>query len=213
MQSFGSLGRIQEFCNYHTGADIDKESSHKSDSLEGSDTESPPLDAEKPQHGSDFEEASISFRGQNFSWGKDRSAVLKNLHVDIPRGRITAIVGPVGSGKSAFLVSLLGELAPLTSTPDRRVGALESWEPTAYCAHQPWLENGTVRENIVGASLYDKKWYSTVKFACGLDADIKQLGKGDHTRIGSGGSSLSGGQKQRMVSAGDGRGASMNVFP
>lgn len=209
VQCFGSFGRILEFCNYSTVSDQERESLHGLGRREGSDTDSPPADAEK----SSSAPAPISFRGQNFSWGKDQPAVLKNLHVNIPRGNITAIVGPVGSGKSAFLISLIGELTPLPSTSDKGVWGLDQREPVAYCAHKPWLENGTVRENVVGASPYDKRWYSTVKSACGLDADIKQLRRGDHTRIGSGGSSLSGGQKQRIVSAGNGGVDFMTVFP
>lgn len=199
VQCLGSFGRIQEFCNYSTVSGAEKGSSHGHGQQERSDN---PPNAEKPRPTSDFEKGTISLRGQSFSWGKDKPAALKNLYVNIPRGHITAIVGAVGGGKSTFLVSLLGELTPVPSTSDKGVEAKEIREPLAYCAHQPWLENGTVRENIIGPSPYDKQWYSTVKLACGLDADIKQLGRGDHTRVGSGGLSLSGGQKQRIVSTG-----------
>lgn len=70
----------------------------------------------------------------------------------------------------------------------------------AYCAQQSWLENRTIRHNIVGASPWDRKWYSAIRVACCLDPDLEQLEKGDQTRVGSKGVNLSGGQKQRVVS-------------
>lgn len=69
----------------------------------------------------------------------------------------------------------------------------------AYCSQEPWPENGKIRQTIVATDALDEKWYNAVKFACGLVTDIKQLQKGDDTRIGSKGLNLSGGQKQRLV--------------
>jgi ATP-binding cassette subfamily C (CFTR/MRP) protein 1 len=80
---------------------------------------------------------------------------------------------------------------------ERKIGV----DPIAYCSQQPWLENGTIRQNVVGISTYDREWYATVKFACSLDADIEGPQKGDSTSVGSKGLNLSGGQKQRIVSA------------
>ncbi|KAM0245872.1 hypothetical protein ACHAQJ_010417 [Trichoderma viride] len=72
---------------------------------------------------------------------------------------------------------------------------------SAYCSQQPWLENTTVRQNILSSSSFVRKWYDEVVFACGLDADLKQLQRGDQTNIGSRGLNLSGGQKQRIALA------------
>lgn len=36
--------------------------------------------------------------------------VLKNLNISIPKGKLVAIIGDVGSGKSSFIYSLLGEM-------------------------------------------------------------------------------------------------------
>lgn len=47
----------------------------------------------------------------NFSWELDRSALsLKNISLKIPTGKLTVIVGPVGSGKSSLLAAMLGEM-------------------------------------------------------------------------------------------------------
>ncbi|KAK1456724.1 ABC transporter [Colletotrichum cuscutae] len=71
----------------------------------------------------------------------------------------------------------------------------------AYCSQSPWLENGTLRQNILGISVFEKKWYDSVVSACGLEADLQALEKGDLTVIGSNGVNLSGGQKQRVALA------------
>lgn len=82
-----------------------------------------------------------------------------------------------------------------TKTPRNKLDG----QAVAYCSQQTWLENGSIRQNIVGASAYDRTWYDTVKWACNLDADLQQVQGGDHTRVGSKGLNLSGGQKQRIV--------------
>ncbi|EFX06313.1 ABC multidrug transporter [Grosmannia clavigera kw1407] len=71
----------------------------------------------------------------------------------------------------------------------------------AYCAQQPWLENGTIRRSIVGASPWDSRWHGTVCTACCLDPDMPQLEMGDLTHVGSKGVNLSDGQKQRIALA------------
>jgi len=70
-----------------------------------------------------------------------------------------------------------------------------------YVDQTPWIQNASVRDNILGVSLYDVNWYETVVKACALDYDISKMAKSDKTLVGSGGISLSGGQKQRLALA------------
>lgn len=196
-QSIGSLERVQEYCKSDTagsGTSNDDLVQDKSDialqrleSLGG-----------KATYASDGQP--ILLRGQGFAWAKDKPAVLKNLDIKIQRGKVTAVVGRVGSGKSAFLNALLGEM--ISTSPVAGAGGQQSMsgETMVYCAQEPWLENKTVRQNIIGVSPYDKKWYNSVIYACGLDTDLRQLHRGDQTTVGSTGQNLSGGQKQRVVS-------------
>jgi ATP-binding cassette subfamily C (CFTR/MRP) protein 1 len=198
IQCIASFDRIQEYCNYGSDPDagndtdihrLGTESSINSSALEMDTKISRSL--EKPV---------ISFEGQNLGFHTGKPVVLKDLKVEIKRGGITAIVGPVGSGKSAFLNGILGEMVSIPTSlkvSERKIGV----DPIAYCSQQPWLENGTIRQNVVGISTYDREWYATVKFACSLDADIEGPQKGDSTSVGSKGLNLSGGQKQRIVSA------------
>ncbi|KAH0073344.1 P-loop containing nucleoside triphosphate hydrolase protein, partial [Aureobasidium melanogenum] len=68
----------------------------------------------------------------------------------------------------------------------------------AYCSQNPWLWNGSIRENIVGADPHDDVWLTKVSWACGLDQDFQELPDGIDTRVGNDGTALSGGQKNRI---------------
>lgn len=127
-------------------------------------------------------------------WDKEKDPLLRNLDFQITRGKLTMIIGPVSSGKSTLLKALLRE------TPQATGFARLGFKDAAYCAQTPWLTNGTVKENIMGDSHYDPKWYATVVRACSLETDLTQFALGEHTVIGSKGLALSGGQQMRVVS-------------
>jgi ABC-type transport system involved in cytochrome bd biosynthesis fused ATPase/permease subunit len=63
-----------------------------------------------------------------------------------------------------------------------------------------WIQNCSIRDNIVGVRDFEPEWYASVVQACALDTDIESLSEGDGTNAGSAGSALSGGQKLRIVS-------------
>ncbi|KAK0615177.1 ABC transporter [Bombardia bombarda] len=212
-QCTASFERIQKFCNYGLSS-IPQTTSEKDliPSLEASHD----LELLRPRNSSHAavntapkpappRKHIISFKGQSFGWDKKGSPVLKNLKVEIDQGGVTAIVGSVGCGKSAFLNTLLGEMAvsPATNISDKASegGTRGADGTTAYCSQQPWLHNSSIRQNILGVSPYHPKWYDSVISACGLDTDITQLPRGDGTRVGSKGVNLSGGQKQRIALA------------
>jgi ATP-binding cassette, subfamily C (CFTR/MRP), member 1 len=130
----------------------------------------------------------------------DAQVLLNNVNIDIATGKLTIISGPTGSGKSALLRVILGEVA------SARGSVTLSTQQIAYCAQRPWLPIGTMREVIYGATKLTaegeeshQKWYNQVINACCLVHDIDSLAHGDSTQIGSRGMNLSGGQRQRVV--------------
>ena len=127
-------------------------------------------------------------------WDKEKNPLLRNLDFKITRGKLTMIIGPVSSGKSTLLKALLQE------TPQATGFLRLDFRDAAYCAQTPWLTNGTVKENIMGDSPYDPKWYATVVKACALELDLAGFALGEHAVIGSKGLALSGGQQMRVVS-------------
>lgn len=67
-----------------------------------------------------------------------------SLNADFPTKELSVIIGPVGSGKSTMLKLLLGEV-------DVTRGQIPIDKTTiAYCNQTPWLENKSIKENIVG---------------------------------------------------------------
>lgn len=136
--------------------------------------------------------AVISFKGVDISWSNNTEIVFKNLTLDIGKG-ITMIIGPVGSGKSALVESILGETLIQNGTTTAPLSNV------AYCPQTPWIVNNTIQYNITGNTDFDAKWYSFCVSACGLEDDLRILPAGDIHMAGSNGASLSGGQKQRVV--------------
>jgi ABC-type bacteriocin/lantibiotic exporter with double-glycine peptidase domain len=132
-------------------------------------------------------------RNLSAAWSIDDEPVLKDLNLDIQASKITMIVGPVGCGKSTFLKTLMGEI------PECSGSISTSFTNAAYCNQSPWITFGTVQENIVGASPWDRTCYDKVIQFCALQADLQQLPMGDQTKVGVRGSRLSGGQQMRVV--------------
>ncbi|XP_061604278.1 multidrug resistance-associated protein 1 isoform X2 [Phyllopteryx taeniolatus] len=134
---------------------------------------------------------SISIVDGVFSWSKTESPTLKMLNVCIPDDSLVAVVGLVGSGKSSLLSALLGEM-------DKLEGSVAVKGSVAYVPQQPWIQNSTLKENIIFGQDMSEVWYQRVVAACALEPDIEILPAGDATEIGEKGVNLSGGQKQRI---------------
>lgn len=61
-----------------------------------------------------------------------------------------------------------------------------------YSAQQPWIQNDTLKENIIFHNDHNPEIYNKVLEACALKADLKVLPSGDATEIGEKGINLSG---------------------
>ena len=68
----------------------------------------------------------------------------------------------------------------------------------AYVQQIPWIENKTIRDNILFDLSLDKERYVDTIQICELERDLQILGCGDLTEIGEKGINLSGGQKARI---------------
>ncbi|TNN39430.1 Multidrug resistance-associated protein 1 [Liparis tanakae] len=126
-----------------------------------------------------------------FSWSRAESPTLKRLNVCIPEGSLVAVVGHVGSGKSSLLSALLGEM-------DKLEGTVAVKGSVAYVPQQAWIQNATLKDNIMFGQERRPTWYRRVVEACALEPDLEILPAGDETEIGEKGVNLSGGQKQRV---------------
>ncbi|KAF5894747.1 multidrug resistance-associated protein 1, partial [Clarias magur] len=134
---------------------------------------------------------SIRITDGTFSWSKDDPPALKGINVCIPEGALVAVVGQVGSGKSSLLSALLGEM-------EKKDGSVSVKGSVAYVPQQAWIQNATLKENIVFGQEMKQSCYQSVLEACALLPDLEILPGGDDTEIGEKGVNLSGGQKQRV---------------
>ncbi|KZP00831.1 ABC protein [Calocera viscosa TUFC12733] len=121
----------------------------------------------------------------------DEPFALRDITMHIPRGQLVAIVGPVGAGKSSLLQGLLGEMR-------RTKGSVTFGGAVGYCAQTAWIQNATLRENVLFGQEWDEDRYWKAIHDSSLLADLEQLPDGDLTEIGEKGINLSGGQKQRV---------------
>uniref|UniRef100_A0A8C8B9T9 Uncharacterized protein n=1 Tax=Otus sunia TaxID=257818 RepID=A0A8C8B9T9_9STRI len=111
--------------------------------------------------------------------------------LDIAPGSLVAVVGAVGSGKSSLVSAMLGEMENIK-------GHINIQGSLAYVPQQAWIQNATLKDNILFGSELDEARYQQVIKACALLPDLELLPAGDQTEIGEKGINLSGGQKQRV---------------
>ncbi|CAN0014251.1 unnamed protein product, partial [Ectocarpus sp. 8 AP-2014] len=140
---------------------------------------------------------------------------LDAIDLRIEPGQLVGVVGPVGSSKSSLLMAVLREIAPESAAGVGGASAAEGGashghgERTselgvsvlgslAYASQEPWIQSGTLRENILFGRAMDQKRYDAVIRDCALERDLSLLPSGDQTGIGDRGVNLSGGQKARV---------------
>ncbi|KAJ8979911.1 hypothetical protein NQ317_005347 [Molorchus minor] len=130
----------------------------------------------------------VGLNNLTVKWNPSSSdTALQNLNLNVPRGKLIGVIGPVGSGKSSLLQTILGELELVT-------GTIEINGSLSYASQEAWVFAATIRQNILFGAEYDKKSSSRVCFGKGF----KQFADGDQTIVGDRGASLSGGQKARI---------------
>jgi ABC-type multidrug transport system fused ATPase/permease subunit len=148
-----------------------------------------------PSPDNDKGDTLVAISGASFGWVPGKPDILHDITINIRRSRFTFVVGPVGSGKSTLMRAILGEVPLRAGSINANPGNI------AFVGQEPWIQNLTIRQNILGSASYDAEWYGRVVYACGLEQDVGELADGDATRAGSVGFSLSGGQKQRLALA------------
>ena len=120
---------------------------------------------------------------------------LKNINFEVKPGEILGIIGEVGSGKSSLLQAILNCLILLNPNEcdgihiNGRIG---------YASQIPWIQNDTIRNNILFFNEYDPDKYEEILEKCQLKYDLNNFEGKDLTEIGEKGVNLSGGQKVRV---------------
>ncbi|KAK4511114.1 uncharacterized protein ATC70_012325 [Mucor velutinosus] len=173
-----------------------------------------------------FDKATIGWKASNASDADatdnmEDSFILKEISAKFPNDELSLISGATGAGKTLMLLGLLGEAVlldgkvacprvPLADSIESEIGSAtadidpEDWildRALAYVSQTPWLQNASIRNNILFGLPYIESRYKKTLSACALDKDMSILEDGDRTEIGEKGITLSGGQKARVALA------------
>jgi ATP-binding cassette, subfamily C, bacterial len=147
--------------------------------------------------------AQVSFR-----YTPDGRPAVRDLDLDIPAHRTTAIVGPSGAGKTTIADLVMGLIAPdsggiMVDGAPLEPEAVRRWrEQIGYVAQDTFLFHDTVRANLLwarpGATEEDLR--EALRLAS-ADVFIRRLPRGLETVIGDRGVLLAGGERQRLALA------------
>ncbi|MCL6426693.1 multidrug resistance ABC transporter ATP-binding protein/permease BmrA [Bacillus subtilis] len=160
--------------------------------------------------GKQIENAHLPIQLDRVSFGyKPDQLILKEISAVIEAGKVTAIVGPSGGGKTTLFKLLERFYTPTAGTirlGDEPVDtySLESWrEHIGYVSQESPLMSGTIRENIcygLERDVTDAEIEKAAEMAYALNF-IKELPNQFDTEVGERGIMLSGGQRQRIAIA------------
>lgn len=164
-----------------------------------------------PSNAITFENASIAWPSDSQEEDPDRFA-LESINARFPNKELSVVSGKSGSGKSLFLASILGEAdllaghvhIPQAPSSEERFdyrANKSDWiidSAIAFVAQIPWIENATIKDNILFELPYDSGRYKKVLTCCALEKDLDLLPDGELTDIGANGINLSGGQRWRI---------------
>ena len=119
---------------------------------------------------------------------------LKNINFTVKEGELVCIIGDVGSGKSSLIQALLNNMVQINKDESNIIlnGSI------SYVPQEAWIQNDTLRNNILFYLPFDAQRYYHILDICELNPDLESLIGGDMTEIGEKGINLSGGQRARI---------------
>jgi ABC-type multidrug transport system fused ATPase/permease subunit len=160
-----------------------------------------------------FDDVSIAWPSDEEKKDGDERYVLRDISVSFPNRELSVVTGKTGSGKSLLLAAILGEVDVLKGSinvpkpPHERYdqkATKDNWiipNSIAFVAQIPWIENASIKDNILFGLPFDENRYNKTVEVCALGKDLEMLPDGEATEVGSNGVNLSGGQKWRVTFA------------
>ncbi|KAH3899004.1 ATP-binding cassette transporter YOR1 SCDLUD_004425 [Saccharomycodes ludwigii] len=203
IDGFIALGRIQDFL---LTEEEDEDDNHNNAGYFGPcDSESNALELEHCSFEWDdyesMESGTVAKADTKLSITKDEKLQdlqttsfkgFEDLNFTIKKGEMVIVTGSIGTGKTSLLLALAKFMKQ--SNP---MGKFKQAGSLLLCGY-PWVQNTTVRNNILFGSKFDPQKYSKIMDACSLLSDLEILPAADLTEIGERGITLSGGQKARI---------------
>ena len=101
-------------------------------------------------------DSAVKFKNADYGWIEGvANPTLSNMNIDMKKGELIAVVGKIGSGKSSLLSAILGEMQKIRG--DRIINGRIS-----YVAQQAWIQNLTLKDNVLFSSRHDEERYQEV---------------------------------------------------
>ncbi|CAG8464533.1 13974_t:CDS:10 [Dentiscutata heterogama] len=150
---------------------------------------------------SSYTKSIVGFSGVDVSWSYDMNILdpndfsLRDVNLEFPLGKLSIIYGPKSSGKTLLFLSLLREtflLRGIINFPSNSV---------AYVPQQTWIENTTIRDNILFGSAFIEERYWNIVDACCLHKDFENMDEADFTKCDEKDIILKDDQKARIALA------------
>ncbi|KAG9398874.1 hypothetical protein AC1031_014186 [Aphanomyces cochlioides] len=117
----------------------------------------------------------IAIEEGSFGWNADKP-MFRGLNLLVKRGDLLIVHGENKAGKSSLCNVILGEL-------EKYEGSIFVGGRIAYCSENPWIQNMTIRENILFGKPYERKKYNAVLQACELRPSQDGFAFGDRTEV------------------------------
>ncbi|KAG9319425.1 hypothetical protein KVV02_006712 [Mortierella alpina] len=215
LEAMVSVRRIEAFLNE---GEIWKYTDHAAEDTVDNSAYSPSVQPQQMQP-----TGTIGFTRASFRWHTKSTStlgnvapvpnsgafMLKDLTLNFPVGKLSLVCGATGSGKTSLLMALLREMDLVSGKVNLVLATTKILNPStgyipgtlAYVSQYPWLQQASIRENILFGSPFESERYKHVLEACALLPDLAVFSHGDLTEIGEKGITLSGGQKQRVALA------------
>ena len=129
-------------------------------------------------------------------WSEDavsdpQAFFLNHVSLEVEPGDMCVLYGPTGSGKTALLLSIIGEIFI-------QHGSVYRGGKIAYVQQEPWIYSGSIRDNITLGKEFNEELYLNALSYSMLTDDITSFSKADMTVLGDKGFSISGGQRCRI---------------
>lgn len=150
---------------------------------------------------------SVGFHEVSFAYNPTEP-VLKNISLHVPAGKVCALVGPSGGGKTTlfnllerFYEPQVGKIT-VNRTDIKKYSLKSLRENIAEVSQSVFLFNGSIEDNIkYGRPDATHEQVVAAAIAANADDFINEFPDGYETSVGEGGGLLSGGQKQRIAIA------------
>lgn len=153
--------------------------------------------------------SAITFRDVWFGYsGSDRKHVLRDINLSIPPGKVTAVVGASGCGKTTLLKMILGFYSPdrggiyVGDTPIAAIDKRRWRAVTGSVLQDGYIFSADIAHNIAlgDDSIDSERLADAAKTAC-IYQFVTNTPSGFATKVGADGMGLSQGQKQRLLIA------------